>query len=81
MNSHRAVLGTPEVPYHNCGSCVFPKHITCIELCGYNIRLVKWYSTAEKSQHFNNIYSLCPPAFPVYIKREVMAAETLLKKE
>ena len=77
-HSHRAILGTPEAPYHNCGSCVFPKHITCIELCGYNISLIKWYCSAERSPHFNSIYSQCPPTFPVYIKREVLASETLI---
>ena len=77
-HSHRAVLGTPASPYHNCGSCTFPKYITCIELCGYNISLVKWYSTAERSQHFGSIYSQCPPTFPVYIKREVLASQKLI---
>lgn len=77
-HSHRAVLGTIDSPYHNCGSCVFPKHITCIELCGYNISLVKWYCTAERSPHFGSIYSQCPPTFPVYIKREVLASHSLL---
>lgn len=76
-HSHRAVLGTPDSPYHNCGSCVFPGHITCIELCGYHISLIKWYRTAERNQHFSSLYSQCPPAFPVYIKREVLATETL----
>ncbi len=77
-HSHRTVLGSSSAPYHNCGSCTFPKYITCIELCGYQIRLVKWYSTAEKSPHFQNLYTQCPPSFPVYIKREILASESLL---
>lgn len=77
-HSHRAVLGTPALPYHNCGCCVFPKHITCIELCGYQISLVKWYFTAERSSHFNSIYSQCPPTFPVYVKREVIASQSVI---
>ena len=77
-HSHRAVLGTPKQPYHNCGSCVFPNYITCIELCGYTISLVKWYCSAEKSKQFNTLYPQCPPAFPVYIKREVIATQTLI---
>ena len=77
-HSHRALLGTKDSPYHNSGSCVFPNYITCIELCGYNIRHIKWYCTAQRSQHFNNVYSQCPPTFPVYIKREVLSSSSLI---
>lgn len=76
-HTHRPVLGNNESPYYNCGSCVHTKYITCIELCGYHISLVKWYSTTEKSRHFGNVYSGCPPTFPVYIKREVIAEDTI----
>lgn len=76
-HTHRPTLGNQSSPYFNCGSCVHPKCITCIELCGYNISLVKWYSSAEKSGHFGNIYAQCPPTFPVYIKREVLVSESL----
>lgn len=48
---HRPVLGNDASPYHNPGSCVHPKYITCIELCGFHLSLVKWYSSAEKSRH------------------------------
>ena len=78
-HSHRAVLGTPASPYHNCGSCTFPKYITCIELCGYNISLVKWYCSAEKSPHFHNVYAQCPPTFPIYVKREVLSTSSLIQ--
>lgn len=77
-HTHRPTLGNEESPYFNCGSCVHPKCITCIELCGYRISLVKWYSSAEKSEHFGNVYAQCPPTFPVYIKREVLASESLI---
>lgn len=77
-HTHRPYLGNTGSPYYNCGSCVRPGYITCIELCGYSISLIKWYSTAEKSRHFGNIYTGCPPAFPIYIKREVLALDTLL---
>lgn len=71
-HTHRPMLGNKTSPYYNCGSCVHPRCITCIELCGYNISLVKWHESAEKSGHFRNVYGQCPSAFPVYIKREVL---------
>lgn len=77
-HTHRPTLGTDSSPYCNCGSCVHPRCITCIELCGYRMNLVKWYSSTEKSEHFGNIYAQCPPSFPVYIKREVLSAISLL---
>lgn len=77
-HTHRPTLGNATSPYYNCGSCVHPKCITCIELCGYDIRLVKWYSSAEKSEHFGNLYAKCPPTFPVYIKREVISSHALI---
>ncbi len=78
-HSHHALLGTPDSPYHNCGSCVFPNYITCIELCGYNISLVKWYCSAEGNSHLRNVCTKCPPTFPVYVKREVLSTASLLK--
>lgn len=77
-HTHKPTLGNPASPYFNCGSCVHPKCITCIELCGFQISLVKWYASAQKSEHFGNIYRECPPVYPVYIKREVLASENLL---
>ena len=76
-HTHRPFLGNTESPYYNCGSCVHTKYITCIELCGYHISLVKWYSTTERNRNFGNIYTSCPPSFPVYIKREVLDENTL----
>ncbi len=77
-HTHRPKLGNAQTPYYNCGSCIHPKCITCIELCGYQISLVKWYATTEKSEHFGNIYAQCPPTFPVYIKREVLSEDMLV---
>ena len=77
-HNHKPYIGNHETPYYNCGSCVQPKHITCIELCSYNISLVKWYSTTEKIPLFNGIYTQCPPSFPIYIKREVLSFQSLL---
>lgn len=76
-HTHKPTLGNKQSPYYNCGSCVHPRRITCIELCGYEISLVTWYSSAEKSEHFGNIYTKCPPTFPVYIKREVLSSSNL----
>lgn len=76
-HTHRPTLGDITSPYYNCGSCVHPKCITCIELCGFQINLVKWHSSSEKSEHFGNIYELCPPTYPVYIKREVLGSDLL----
>lgn len=76
-HTHKPTLGNKQSPYYNCGSCVHPRRITCIELCGYEISLVTWYSNAEKSEHFGNIYTKCPPTFPVYIKREVLSSSNL----
>lgn len=79
-HTHRPTLGNSLSPYYNCGSCVHPKCITCIELCGFQISLVKWYASAQKSEHFGNIYRECPPVYPLYIKREVIATENLLSR-
>lgn len=76
-HTHRPTLGNKLSPYYNCGSCVHPKCITCIELCGFQISLVKWYASAQKSEHFGNLYRECPPVYPLYIKREVIATENL----
>lgn len=77
-HTHRPKLGSAQSPYYNCGSCVHPRGITCIELCGFHIRLVKWHASTEKSEHFGNIYTQCPPTFPIYIKREVLAEDMLV---
>ena len=71
-HTHKPTLGSQVSPYFNCGSCVHPRCITCIELCGYSMSLVKWYACAGKSEHFGNIYGQCPPTFPLYITREVL---------
>lgn len=77
-HTHRPMLGGGHSPYFNCGSCVHPKCITCIELCGFRASLVKWRASAEKSGHFGSIYEQCPPTFPVYITREVLEEQDLL---
>lgn len=41
-HTHKAVLGNRQSPYYNCGCCVHPNCITCIELQGFEISLVRW---------------------------------------
>lgn len=41
-HTHRPVIGTKDVPYCNSGSCVHPVGITCIEIEGRCLTLVKW---------------------------------------
>lgn len=41
-HTHRPMLGTPESPYFNTGSCVHPRCITCIEVENRCFKLVKW---------------------------------------
>lgn len=41
-HTHRPMLGTPDSPFFNTGSCVHPRCITCIEICGFRISLIKW---------------------------------------
>ena len=77
-HTHRPTLGSYHSCYFNCGSCVHPKGITCIELCGFQMNLIKWYSCTEKSNHFGTLYHYYPPTFPVYIKREVLATKSLI---
>lgn len=77
-HTHKPTLGEEHSLYYNCGSCVHPRCITCIELCGYTISLVKWHYCTAKSEHFGNIYAQCPPTFPVYVKREVLSSRMLV---
>lgn len=58
-HTHRPVLGSPNAPYFNTGSCVHPRCITCIEINGDNILLVKWAMSTRSD------YSL-------YVSREVL---------
>ncbi|MDE7298429.1 MAG: hypothetical protein K2N94_06310, partial [Lachnospiraceae bacterium] len=76
-HTHRPMLGSEPSPYFNCGSCVHPKGITCIELCGFCASLIKWHASSEKSGHFGNIYGQCPPTFPLYITRDILGETDL----
>lgn len=41
-HTHNPMIGTPQSPYFNTGSCVSPTGITCIEIENNCITLVKW---------------------------------------
>jgi len=82
-HTHKPTLGNHDSPYYNCGSCVHPHSITCIELRGFTISLVEWHLSAEQTTlNTANSYfrssNTCSPVFPLYVKREVLATENLL---
>ncbi|MFQ9933149.1 MAG: metallophosphoesterase [Lachnospiraceae bacterium] len=58
-HTHRPMIGSLSSPYFNTGSCVHPRCITCIEIMGNNIFLVKWTMAVKKD------YSL-------YVSREIL---------
>lgn len=41
-HTHRPMMGSPDSPYFNTGSCVHPRCITCIEIKNLSLTLVKW---------------------------------------
>lgn len=54
-HTHRPRLNTSDLSYMNTGSCVHPHCITCIEIKGRHISLVKWiYDTREDRTLFVN---------------------------
>lgn len=48
-HTHRPMMRTEESPYANTGSCVHPCCVTCIEIIGNTMALVKWYMSARQS--------------------------------
>ena len=45
-HTHRPLLSETDLSYCNCGSCVHPYSITCLEIAQMQITLVKWQLTA-----------------------------------
>lgn len=41
-HTHRPMMGDPGSPLFNTGSCVHPRCVTCIEISGFSLTLVKW---------------------------------------
>ncbi len=46
-HTHRPFLSETDLSYCNCGSCVHPYSITCLEIKHMHICLVKWFLTAR----------------------------------
>lgn len=46
-HTHRPMIGTPDSPYFNTGSCIHPRCITCIEINACRLTLVKWTLAAR----------------------------------
>lgn len=63
-HTHRPTLGNASSPYFNCGSCVHPNGITCIELEGFTAKLVRWQTCVK--------HSTCSDNYPLYICRDVL---------
>ncbi len=59
-HTHRPALSAADNFYYNCGSCVHPYSITCLELEHLHIRLVKWTLAAK-------------PDMSLYVAREVLS--------
>ena len=51
-HTHRPRLSI-EAPYFNTGSCVHPRCITCLEILGDKLTLVKWASDTRRD---NTLY-------------------------
>lgn len=58
-HTHRPMTGSPVSPYFNTGSCVHPESITCIEISGNALSLVRWRLDTKKNR-------------TLYVKREVL---------
>lgn len=69
-HTHRATVGNSVSPYFNCGSCIHPNGITCIELEGVQARLVRWHTCVKSDACTGNTY-------PLYICREILKEEKL----
>ncbi len=51
-HTHRPMAGQDSPHYINTGSCIHPRCITCIELCGRKLYLMKWYMGARENGAF-----------------------------
>lgn len=67
-HTHRPILHADHPAYFNTGSCVHPHTITCIELQGKTLSLVKWFMSTRASQS-------------VFINRELMAGPFEIENE
>ncbi|MDO4170853.1 MAG: metallophosphoesterase family protein [Lachnospiraceae bacterium] len=58
-HTHHPMIGSPESPYFNTGSCVSPSGITCIEVEKRCMTLVKWSMGSKENLR-------------LYVKRDVL---------
>ena len=59
-HTHRPTLSENELYYCNCGSCVHPYSVTCLEIEHFNITLVKWILAVK-------------PDNSLYVTREILS--------
>lgn len=59
-HTHRPYLSEADSYYRNCGSCVHPYNITCMEIEHMHISLVKWSFSTK-------------PDMSLFVKRELLA--------
>lgn len=64
-HTHRPVLGDKKTRYFNAGSCVHPGGITCLEVEGGKIRLIKWHADTR-------------PDRSLYVERSLLAGPVSL---
>lgn len=64
-HTHRPMIGSPDSPYFNTGSCVHPCCITCIEITNRCMTLVKWTVRTRED-------------FSLYAAREVLKGPVCL---
>ncbi len=48
-HTHRPMMNLENSHYFNTGSCVHPRCVTCIEVQGLSLSLIKWYMDAKEN--------------------------------
>ena len=66
-HTHKPRLSPSDLSYMNTGSCVHPRCITCMELTGNQLTLVKWTYDTRKDR-------------TLFVSREVLSHATLWEK-
>ena len=66
-HTHKPRLNPSDLSYMNTGSCVHPRCITCMELTGSQLTLVKWTCDTRKDR-------------TLFVSREVLSHATLWEK-
>ena len=65
-HTHRPYLSENNPYYCNCGSCIHPYNITCLEIERLHISLVKWHLSSDRDKR-------------LFVKREVLAGPSPLQ--